>query len=99
MRKYLVVIMSMWAAIVSAQTSVAWQSLGNATDENGAYYIQRFTVRNAKGVERLCFNQFARPMQALNQGDEVHEIIPGYYYITSEGFENDSVVIDRKSVV
>lgn len=97
MRKYLVVIMSMWAAIVSAQTSVAWQSLGNATDENGAYYIQRFTVRNAKGVERLCFNQFARPMQALNQGDEVHEIIPGYYYITSEGFENDSVVIDVRT--
>lgn len=82
------------ASSATAQTSVNWQSLGNETDDKGSYYIQRLTIRNTQNVERLCFNQFARKMEVLTPGDSIHEIIPGYYYLTSDDFGKDSTVID-----
>ena len=82
------------ASAMSAKTTVNWQSLGNNTDEKGVSYVQRLTIKNTLGVDRLCFNQFSRKMQVITPGDTIHEIVPGYYYITSDDFGKDSVVID-----
>lgn len=81
---------------LNATTTVTWQSLGNEAGADGNRYVQRFTVRNHKGVERLCFNMFKRPMSAVNPQDSIFELIPGYYCITSPrlGTDADSVVID-----
>lgn len=81
----------------NATPTVKWQSLGNSSDDNGAFYIQRLTIKGSTDVDRLCFNQFARKMQTLTEGDAVHEIIPGYYYLTSPRFGEDSVVIDIRT--
>lgn len=83
--------------ISNAMPTLNWQSLGNNSDNDGAYYIQRITIKGSTNVDRLCFNQFARKMQTLTNGDVVHEIIPGYYYLTSPRFGEDSVVIDIRT--
>ncbi len=97
MRKILFSLFLIAAFIINAATSVTWQSLGNSTDEEGAYYVQRVTIRESKDVARLCFNQFSRKMRTLTEGDEIHEIVPGYYYLTSTRFGQDSVSIDIRT--
>ena len=94
MRKMIFAATVMLSTAAMAQTTVEWQSLGNNTDEKGVSYVQRLTVKNTAGVERLCFNQFSRKMQVITPGDAIHEIVPGYYYLTSDDFGADSVVID-----
>ncbi len=97
MRKILFSLFLIAAFITNAATSVTWQSLGNSTDEEGAYYVQRVTIRESKDVACLCFNQFSRKMRTLTEGDEIHEIVPGYYYLTSPRFGQDSVSIDIRT--
>ena len=77
----------------SAKPHVTWEQLGNRDDNT---YVQRITVENSKNIERLCFNQFARKMSPVNPADSIHEIVPGYYYITSSRFgkTNDTIRID-----
>lgn len=87
------------ANILSAKTTVTWENLGNNRDNEGDYYVQRFTIKNVTDIERLCFNQFARKMRAVTPGDTIIEIVPGYYYIESPRFgtDADSVVIDIRT--
>lgn len=99
MRTLLFATLALIANTLSAKTSVTWENLGNSQDDAGAYYVQRFTVKNAAEVERLCFNQFARQMRAISPGDTIVEIVPGYYYVESPRFgtDADSVVIDIRT--
>lgn len=75
---------------------VNWQSLGDQKDDDGWHYVQRITVTGDTDMKGLAFNQFARTMTPLNPADTIHEIIPGYYLITSERFGKglDSLTID-----
>lgn len=78
-------------------THVRWETLGNVSDDSGSYYVQRITVGGDLDFDRIAFNQFARPMQALNPADTLIEIMPGYYCIASPRFrsaESDTVVVD-----
>ena len=78
-------------------TQVQWETLGNQSDENGNYYVERFTVSGNLDFDRLAFNQFARKMTPLNPADTLIEIIPGYYCISSPRFraaEGDTIVVD-----
>lgn len=78
-------------------TQVQWETLGNQSDENGNYYVERFTVTGNLDFDRLAFNQFARKMTPLNPADTLIEIIPGYYCISSPRFraaEGDTAVVD-----
>ncbi|MDE5595452.1 MAG: family 20 glycosylhydrolase [Muribaculaceae bacterium] len=78
-------------------TQVQWETLGNQSDENGNYYVERFTVTGNLDFDRLAFNQFARKMTPVNPADTLIEIIPGYYCISSPRFraaEGDTVVVD-----
>lgn len=97
MRIFLTISAILVTIISNAMPTLKWQSLGNCSDENGVYYIQRLTINGSTGVERLCFNQFARKMHTLTDGDTINEIIPGYYYLTSPRFGEDSVVIDIRT--
>ncbi|MBQ9073657.1 MAG: family 20 glycosylhydrolase, partial [Muribaculaceae bacterium] len=97
MRKVIFAATMLASFMANANTTVAWQSLGNSTDANGAYYIQRLTINDTKDIERLCFNQFARKMQAVTPGDTIHEIVPGYYYITSDSFKKGNAVIEIRT--
>ena len=97
MRTFLTISAILVTIISNAMPTLKWQSLGNCSDENGAYYIQRLSINGSTGVERLCFNQFARKMHTLTDGDTINEIIPGYYYLTSPRFGEDSVVIDIRT--
>lgn len=97
MRIFLTISAILVTIISNAMPTLKWQSLGNCSDENGAYYIQRLSINGSTGVERLCFNQFARKMHTLTDGDTINEIIPGYYYLTSPRFGEDSVVIDIRT--
>jgi len=75
--------------------ALVWQTLGNEPYGKKAKYVQRFTLSNHQDVKRLCFNQFARPMRALNPADTLVEIVPGYYYVDSERFGgNEPIDID-----
>ena len=78
-------------------TQVQWETLGNQSDENGNYYVERFTVTGNLDFDRLAFNQFARKMTPVNPADTLIEIIPGYCCISSPRFraaEGDTVVVD-----
>lgn len=97
MRNLILIMTLLVAVMANANTTVAWLSLGNSTDANGAYYIQRLTINDTKDIERLCFNQFARKMQAVTPGDTIHEIVPGYYYITSDSFKKGNAVIEIRT--
>lgn len=97
MRIFFIISTILASLISNAMPTLNWQSLGNCSDENGAYYIQRLTIKGSTDVDRLCFNQFARKMHTLTDGDAINEIIPGYYYLTSPRFGEDSVVIDIRT--
>lgn len=97
MRIFLTISTILVTLISNAMPTLKWQSLGNCSDENGAYYIQRLTINGSTDVERICFNQFARKMHTLTDGDAINEIIPGYYYLTSPRFGEDCVVIDIRT--
>ena len=97
MRIFLTISAILVTIISNAMPTLKWQSLGNCSDENGTYYIQRLTINGSTDVERLCFNQFARKMHTLTDGDTINEIIPGYYYLTSPRFGEDCVVIDIRT--
>ena len=78
-------------------TQVQWETLGNQSDENGNYYVERFTITGNLDFDRLAFNQFARKMTPLNPADTLIEIIPGYYCISSPRFraaEGDTIIVD-----
>lgn len=72
-----------------AAVKVYWQGENLPLDSTGVqYYKQIFTVSgDLSGVERLCFNQFARPMESLNPADTIIEFVPGYYAIASPRFK------------
>lgn len=97
MRNLIFIMTVLVSVMASAKVSVEWQSLGNRADADGAYYVQRIRVSGASEIDRLCFNQFARKMQVITPGDAIHEIIPGYYYITSDDFVKDSAVIEIRT--
>ena len=97
MRIFLTISAIIVTIISNAMPTLKWQSLGNCSDENGTFYIQRLTIIGSTDVERLCFNQFARKMHTLTDGDTINEIIPGYYYLTSPRFGEDCVVIDIRT--
>ena len=97
MRIFLTISAILVTIISNAMPTLKWQSLGNCSDENGTFYIQRLTIIGSTDVERLCFNQFARKMHTLTDGDTINEIIPGYYYLTSPRFGEDCVVIDIRT--
>lgn len=81
-------------------TNVQWESLGNMSDEQGSYYIQRITVSGDLDFDRLAFNQFARAMEPLNPADTLIELVPGYYCIASPRFraaDEDTVVIEIRT--
>lgn len=85
----------MTSAGFAADPEVKWQNFKNEMSGKKAKYVQRFTLSNHEDVKRLCFNQFARPMRAVNPADTVVEIVPGYYYIDSERFgSNEPIDID-----
>lgn len=92
--RYKFLTLAMLLSTIVSATTLKWQSLGNFTDDKGSYYIQRLTIKNTDGIYRLCFNQFARKMTAITSGDTIREIVPGYYYLTSNNWGKDSVVID-----
>lgn len=80
-------------------THVEWETLGNNSDENGAYYVERFTVSGDLDFDRLAFNQFTRPMEAVNPADTVIELIPGYFCVASPRFKDaktDTIIVDIK---
>lgn len=82
---------------VPKSTEVKWETLGYMTDENGEYYVERFTVSGNLDFDRLAFNQFARPMSTVNPADTLIEIMPGYYCVASPRFRNaetDTIVVD-----
>jgi hexosaminidase len=78
--------------------NVTWQTLGNKTVDDKATYTQRFTVEADRPFAGLAFNQFAKPMHAVNPADTVIEIIPGYYVIESPRFakikKGEKVTVD-----
>ncbi len=78
--------------------TVEWQTLGNVIEDGKPSYTQRFTITGGNGVARVCFNQFARKMEAVNPADTIREIIPGYYYISSPRLgSNTETIIDIKT--
>ena len=58
-----------------AMTDVTWNVVENCKNKGQYTYIQRFTVKDHDGIYRLCFNMFARKMEALNPADEVVEVL------------------------
>ena len=89
MRKIRVIftaIMMCVSMLASAIVDVTWKLVENREIDGNRTYIQRFTVKNHYGLSRLCFNMFARKMEAVNPADKVVEIVPGYYYIESSRF-------------
>lgn len=86
--KLLTVTLMAATALTTTATAptVRFETLGNKSDDEGRYYIQRLTVDNTDGIARLCFNEFARNMRTLNEADTVAELIPGYYYVSTPRF-------------
>lgn len=84
------------AAVPTDSTYVTWTSLGTQTDAQGNHYVERIVVTGNTDFKKLAFNRFARKSKMLNPLDTLHEVVPGYYYITSARFGTgaDSVVID-----
>ncbi len=80
----------------ATETHVLWKSLGDQTDSAGRHYVQHIVVTGNTDMKGLAFNQFARKMKLLNPQDTLHEIVPGYYLITSPRLTAgaDSVVFD-----
>lgn len=68
---------------------VYWQSENLPLDSTGVqYYKQTFKVSgDLSDVERLCFNQFNRPMTMPNPVDTLIELIPNYHAIGSPRFK------------
>lgn len=85
------------AMTMSAQNpTVQFERSGNYKVGNSVRHKLSITLNNPQNVDMLCFNQFARRMNTLTQGDTVVEIVPGYYYIRSERFgkTNEPVTVD-----
>lgn len=79
----------------AANPEVEWKNFRHELAGKRTKYVQRFTLSNHEDVKRLCFNEFARPMRAINPADTLVEIVPGYYYIDSERFGGkDPIDID-----
>lgn len=78
---------------VAQMPHVEWQTLGNCYDNGKPTYTQRFTITGAKGVGRICFNQFARKMKTVNPVDTIMEIVPGYYYLASPRLVADGTAV------
>ena len=72
--------------------TVVWETLGN----DGEGHNERFTLTGFRGLDRLCFNRFARTMETVNPEDTIREIIPGYYYISSPRFSQDSLTVELR---
>lgn len=99
-------ILTGFAACTSSQgqteppVKVHWEAYNLPLDSTQTqYYRQTYKVYgNLSGVKRICFNQFARPMQLDNPADTLIEIIPGYYAIGSPRFgeagEGDTLVFN-----
>lgn len=93
MRQLLIATMLVAAGASAEMPSVEWQTLGNNNDGGKPIYTQRFTITGAKGLSRVCFNQFARKMAAVNPADTVKEIVPGYYYLASPRLLTDGAAV------
>lgn len=87
-------------AVPTHSVKVHWSSENLPVDSTGTqYYKQTFTVTgDLADVERLCFNQFNRLMQMLNDADTIIELVPNYHAIASPRFgqtaEGDTLVFE-----
>lgn len=94
MKRLFFILMLMLAATARADMpSVEWLTIGNTLSDGAPVYTQRFIVKGAKGIERICFNQFARAMRAVNPSDTICEIVPGYYYFATPGLKADGEAV------
>jgi hexosaminidase len=95
-RALLLSIVASATSIAAPRTAVTWQSLGHQKDEQGLYFVQRFTITGDTDFDKLAFNEFARKMYCANPLDTITEIVPGYYSISSPRFSSgaDSIVVD-----
>ncbi|MCH5345854.1 MAG: family 20 glycosylhydrolase [Muribaculaceae bacterium] len=92
-------------AMASKESSVQvhWQAENLPVDSTGVnYYLQTITVTgDLADVERLCFNQFNRPMEMLNPADTLIELVPNYHCIASPRFKEaakgDTLVFEIKT--
>lgn len=50
--------------------------------------IIRMEITGLDSIDKFCFNQLPRPLEAVAAGDSVHEIVAGYYYVTSPQFHD-----------
>lgn len=85
-----------FAAVKDAETSVTWSSKGTVTDSTGTHYTEQIVITGNTDMAGLAFNRFARRSEMTNPLDTLHEIVPGYYYITSAQFGQglDTVIIE-----
>ena len=98
LRTIFIMLLAATSFSLRAMTDVTWNVVENCENGGKYTYIQRFTVKNHDGIYRLCFNMFARKMEALNPADKVVEVIPGYYYIESSRFGSDGdITIDLRT--
>ena len=87
----------------SQPVKVFWESENLPLDSTGVqYYKQTIKVSGPlKDVERICFNQFNRPMEILNPRDTLIELIPNYHAIGSPRFKEvnsgDTLVFEIKT--
>ena len=84
---------------VASTPSIHWEVLDNYGSGRDTYYIQRLTLTNPESLNKLCFNEFARPMSMVNPADTIYEIIPGYYCIESPRFAtaDSTLVLDIRT--
>lgn len=110
MKKSLIALLPLMACAVAPSCStsektapeveVHWQAVNLTPDSTGVQnYLQTYTViGDLRGVERLCFNHFERPMQLTDAADTLIEIVPSYYAIGSPRFANatgnDTIVFE-----
>lgn len=82
-------ICSLQPIFAARPVQVFWQSENLPVDSDGVqYYKQTISVTgDLKDVERLCFNQFNRPMTMVNEVDTLIELVPNYHAIASPRFK------------
>lgn len=85
--------------LIASTPQVHWEVVDNYGSGRDTYYIQRLTITNPKSLNKLCFNEFSRKMEAVNPADTIYEIVPGYYCIESSRFAQADapVTVDIKT--
>lgn len=71
----------------TATNHVTWETLGNRLDQNNkAEYVQRFTIIPDGPFESMAFCIAPFDMRMATEGDQLIEILPGYYMVSSPRF-------------